>query len=198
MKKPKNPAYPLSIEDTNKLINGLFSHGKYKHAAYVALACTLGLRYSDTSKLTWNDILKKRGKTLKVIEQKTGKVVDRQIKPELHDFIDKCFTLRKANDADKPILTSQMGDNIISIQSMNMTAKNKWIDLYDLDINPKNFSQHTFRKSAAMRVYESGGLPAAKTFLNHASLQATSAYLLISESELNNVIKNTDFFSVSL
>lgn len=180
---PKNPAFPIEWDEAQKLIDGLFRHGKNRHAAYVKLATTLGLRYSDTSRITWGQILDSKTGVFQSTEKKTGKVARRTISTDLVEFIAACYQSENCPPKDQPILTSQKGGKIVSIQSMNMTAKGKWIDLYDLKIEPRNFSQHSFRKTSAMRVYDLHGIVQAQNWLNHASATETAKYLLLNEKQ---------------
>lgn len=187
--QPKNPAFPLEWEDGQSLIQGLFRHGKYKHAAYVKLAIDLGLRFVDTSRITWGDILDSRTGVFQTTEQKTKKKARRTITPELVRFIGDCFQFMNCPEKKEPILVSRRKGKvaIISIQAMNMICQGKWIDLYDLKIEPTNFSQHSFRKTSAMRVYNQHGLIHAKNWLNHNDTRMTERYLLLKDQQILDI-----------
>ena len=183
-RQPKNPAFPLSESDASKLIDGLFRHGKYKHAAYVKLSISFGLRFSDTSQITWGEILDSRTNVFSTTETKTSKPARRGIHPELKEFIESCWQGLKCPDKNQAILINAQRTKISSIQSMNMICQKRWIDLYDLNIDKVNFSQHSFRKTSAMIVYNKKGIVMAQNWLNHADSKETARYLLINELDI--------------
>lgn len=187
-KTPQNPAYPISIEEANRLANGLLKNRKYRHSAYVTLAVKLGFRFSDLSKLTWKQLFRAPKKTLIIKEQKTGKTAKRILGDDLMNHIKICYDALGMPDANEPILLAPgkagKEGKVISIQSMNKTAKTTWIDLYDLDIDPSNFSQHSFRKTSAVAIANARGIHAAKAWLNHSSLEHTERYLLLKGNEV--------------
>jgi len=187
-KTPKNPAHPISIEEANRLTIGLLQNGKYRHSAYVALAVKLGFRFSDLSQLTWKQLFRAPKKTLIIKEQKTGKTAKRLLGGDLMGHIKACYDALGMPDSSEKILLAPgkagREGKTISIQSMNKTAKRTWIDLYDLDIDPTTFSQHSFRKTSAVAIAEARGIHAAKKWLNHSSLEHTERYLLLKDNEV--------------
>ncbi|MEM6765758.1 MAG: tyrosine-type recombinase/integrase [Bacteroidota bacterium] len=192
MKKAKTPAYPLSWEDSNRLIAGLFKDGKYRHSAYVRLAVDFGFRYVDTSKLTWGDVLRNRVGVLHITEQKTGKPATRTIYDNTKSHILSCWEALEHPEYDEPIMLSQKPGRdgkkrVATVQNLNQIMKRKetgWIAQYDLTIHPQNFSTHSFRKTFGMKAYEKGGVVLAKKVLNHESLEVTNRYLLLDERDV--------------
>lgn len=191
--EPKNPAIRIESDEANRLVIGLFNNRRYRHSAYVFLSLNFGLRYSDTSRLTWSDILNAGKKPIQIREKKTGKVAERIVQPNVKAFIESCYTALGRPDMDQYILISQKSGNIPSIQSMNMTAKNTWIDLYNIDISRNNFSQHSFRKTSAWSKYEQYGIVAAQHWLNHSSTDTTNKYLQIKRSEVAAMTADSSF-----
>lgn len=186
---PENPAFPLSWEDSQNLINGLFRHGRCKHAAYVKLAIDFGLRYSDTSRITWGQILDSKTGIFQTIEAKTKKKARRTISPDLVRFIGDCYQFLNCPPKKEPILVSKRKGKvaIISTQAMNMVCKKTWIDLYNLTIDARNFSQHSLRKTSAMQVYNKHGLVHAKNWLNHSDTRMTEKYLLLRDQQILDI-----------
>lgn len=183
-RNPKNPAHSLTWDEAIYLLGKLFENGRYRHSAYVKLAITFGFRFVDTSRIRWGDILRSRTGVYETTEQKTGKQIRKTIESDLREHISACWQALNCPDMREYILTSQKSGKITSVQSMNMTAKNTWIPLYDLKIEPKNFSTHSFRKTSAKRIYNKYGLIAAKNWLNHADTKVTERYLLLKEDEI--------------
>ena len=204
-KTPKNPAYPISIEEATRLADGLLKHRKYRHSAFVYLSVKLGFRFGDIVDLTWKQLFRAPKKTLIIKEQKTGKTAKRILGDDLMNHIKICYDAlgmpdsseiimiapgeagRKKWEAGKDAWMKDKKNNPnpgISIQSMNKTAKHTWIDLYDLDIDPSNFSMHSFRKTSAVAIAEVRGIHAAKKWLNHSSLEHTERYLLLKDNEV--------------
>lgn len=182
---PENPAYPLSEKDYENLFASLFRRKKYRHAAIVLVAGELGFRYVDLVRLTWDQVLNRKGKKLRIQEKKTGKFAERPITPLLTDPLEACLK-GIGEDRGELIFKSPRG-GAISNQSLNQSCKS-WIPLYGLEIDPGAFSMHSFRKLAAMRIHDTKGVAAAQKFLNHSNISETSRYLLLSELDLENTI----------
>lgn len=192
-KEPQNPSFRIDHDEANRLVVGLFNNRRYRHSAYIFLALNFGLRYSDTSRISWSDILNSGKKPIRIIEKKTGKVAERIVQPNVKAFIESCYQALDKPDIEQPILLSQKSGNISSIQSMNMTAKNTWIDLYNIDISRENFSQHSFRKTSAWSKYQQYGIVAAQHWLNHSSTDTTNKYLQIKRSEVAAMTADSSF-----
>jgi integrase len=141
---------------------------------YIAVAIYTGLRFSDLQNLDWS-VFSRKDMTIK--EQKTKK--DRVI-----TFSENLLTLiapvQKQNGF---IFTSQKGAPY-EIQSLNRILKT----IFKNQLQTKNISTHTMRKTYGRRVWEmnnksEAGLIALMDLFNHSSLKITKSYLGITAED---------------
>lgn len=79
----------LEEVELNKLLKYLYQNELWVYYLLVRLGVSSALRYSDLSRIRWSDVLDKR--TLIIKEQKTGKVREIPLHPELSDTLNKVY-----------------------------------------------------------------------------------------------------------
>ena len=79
----------LEEVELNKLLKYLYLNELWVYYLVVRLGVSSALRYSDLSKIRWSDVLDKR--TLIIKEQKTSKVREIPLQPELSDTLNKVY-----------------------------------------------------------------------------------------------------------
>ena len=185
-------AQKLTWKEATHLVHKLYADGKFKYSAFVATSIYLGLRYSDTSRITWHEIISLQpGEEFSTIETKTGKEARRPLVSELLDHVAKCYhSLGSKVSHYQPIIKTNSKTIVkaASLQAMNKIAKN-WHDLYDIrGARKTNFSMHSFRKTAAWKYYTATGnnLIATMNFLNHSSPDVTKRYLRLDQQEMHD------------
>ena len=122
------------------------------------LGCYTGLRYSDYSRLTKNDItIKENRKMFKIRAKKTDNTVIIPILPQAQNIIDKYEKLptlsnQKLNLYIKEVckLVPSLNEKIIQTSTKNGLRVNKKIEKYKL------VSTHTARRSFATNMYKRG------------------------------------------
>ena len=172
------------------LIKDLEKDGRYNVALMISAGIHMGLRISDTLRLTWGQLRKKR---LEIIAQKTGKVRRIPIHPDLAALRDR-YLAAKFDERKQPadaafVFTSTRGETKgkpISIQAAN---KRLAAALERHKIETANPSTHTLRKTFARRVWEQKGANEAalvllSEILNHKSLAVTRRYIGITTDEI--------------
>lgn len=86
--KLKSTEYLEEVE-LNKLLKYLYQNELWVYYLVVRLGVSSALRYSDLSRIRWSDVLDKR--TLIIKEQKTSKVREIPLQPELSDTLNKVY-----------------------------------------------------------------------------------------------------------
>ena len=172
----------------------LIDEKKYWWAAYCILSFCTGLRYSDVSRLTWDDILDKR--KIIVTAKKTNKIHVIPIGVNASCHFDSLYERMGHPDKNEVVLKNQKNnlDKPVSIQYINHTLKG-WVKKYKLDID--NFSTHTFRKTFGRYAYEkSGRNEQSLIYLNrifkHTSLDTTMIYLGIRDEEISGIFNSIE------
>lgn len=184
----------LPYEDYQKLVQSLIKEKKYWWACYCVLSFCTGLRYSDVSRLKWDDVLDKR--KIIITAKKTGKTHGIPLGLSAAEYLEKLHELLGSPSPDTYILCSQHTNEAksVSIQYINRMLK-KWALKYDLNID--NFSTHTFRKTFGRYVYEKGGCSEkALVYLNqifkHSNIATTRCYLGIRNDEINDIFNSIE------
>jgi integrase len=174
----------LSWDQTLNLIRRLFDDGNYKISLLISIGSFFGLRISDLLRLKWEDVLKKD--SLVLVEKKTGKTREIKINDQLQRHITDCYDKIKPYKEKEFIFTSQKG-SVYSVQRINVIFK----DLKrKYNLNVKNFSTHSMRKSFGREIFNKSGTNAELALVklselfNHSNVATTKRYLGISKEEL--------------
>ena len=144
---------------------------------YILTGIYTGLRYSDLSQLTFEDMQKD---SIIIKEQKTNKDREIRISKELKSIISSYSSIGLMFLSNK--------NTIYTIQSLNRLLKEHLRALFP----KKNISTHSLRKTFGNRVYlMSGKKESSITLLcavfNHSSESITKRYLGITKEEVLNV-----------
>ncbi|MBO6247644.1 MAG: tyrosine-type recombinase/integrase [Bacteroidales bacterium] len=175
------------------LIRRLYKDGKIHLSLLIGCGCFFGLRFSDLSRLTWEQLLS--GDSFAIYEQKTGKRREIRINKGFQDFIRECYVALKVCDISQPCFLNRFG-SIITNQMVNRhfkTIKARY------QIRVKNFSTHSLRKTFGRRVVDMAGTDAEMALIklselfNHTSPMVTRRYLGLRQEELGEVYENLSF-----
>ena len=143
------------------------------------------LRYSDMSKLTWEDVLDKE--TLILTEKKTNKRreinLGKTIRKSIEDSYNQLKTPKKEDLLFK--YTLQHTNLLLKEGGKNERIKNK------------NISTHSLRKTGSRFIWENNGhsdeyLIKLSSILNHSSTAITRRYLGISREEIKDIYQSFD------
>ena len=140
---------------------------------YIIIAVNLGLRIGDLLRLRWKDIT---GDRLLIVEEKTGKKVDRKLNYHIRDAVAKFG----AGDPLDNVFVSQKG-TVYSRQAINRFLQNQW-----------SISSHGLRKSFGRYIYEVNGrsediLIKLSEIFNHSNIKVTKRYLGIRQKEIDDI-----------
>lgn len=182
----------LDFEEYKRLLMCLEHDKRYRDVLYCILSFCLGLRIGDVLNLKWEDVLE-RANTV-VTEKKTGKTKKIPININTAKKIADIYNKLKRPDVSGYIFKNK-DDTPLTRQSVNQKLK-RWRDRYDLNI--KNFSSHTFRKTFGRYVYESMGksdeaLILLNRIFHHTSIQITMIYIGLRDDEIGKIFENIDF-----
>ena len=179
----------IDTEEVSEIITTLrsgYTHKGVKHrsnyqvATILLLQANLGCRIGDIVHLTVENIVFD-GETwrLDMEEEKTGKIRRFVIPSPVKDMIDewckmKCITSGRLFYIEEPAVWKQL----------------RAVTAY---LGIKNVSAHSFRKSAAMRVYQDSGKDIALTaaFLNHSSTSTTLLYLRRTSKQMDELLSRS-------
>lgn len=166
------------------LIRNLYNDENYRMSLLVAVGCFFGLRISDILELKWLQIYDIDEFT--IIEKKTKKTREIKINAQLKQHIKDCFDKIRPNSLEEPVFISQKS-TVYSIQRINIILK----DLRaKYNLNVKNFSSHSLRKSFGREIFNRSGSNAELALVklshlfNHSNPVVTRRYLGISQEEL--------------
>ena len=95
-------AESLEEHELNKLLKYLAQNEHWVYYLVVRLGVSTALRFSDLSRIKWNDVLGK--KTLVICEKKTGKVREIPIAPELSQNLLSIYRKLGEPISDEPII----------------------------------------------------------------------------------------------
>lgn len=175
------------------LIRRLFRDGNYRMSLLIGCGCFFGLRYSDLSRLTWEQLLS--GDSFAIYEQKTGKRREIRINKSFQDFIRECCVALKVRDISQPCFLNRFG-SIITNQMVNRHLK---LIKVRYQIKIRNFSTHSLRKTFGRRIVDMAGPNAEMALIklseifNHASPLITRRYLGLRQEELCEVYDRLQF-----
>lgn len=181
---------PLSTKELQDIIesvatgytdnDGIHHKPNKQIAAILTLQANLGCRIGDICRLTVESIVFDGDAwKLDMIEQKTGKKRNFIIPSPVKRFIDRWIK-------DNHIVSGKLfsiGEDAVWKQLRGVT------NYLCLD----NVSAHSFRKAAALRIYESSGKDIALTssFLNHSDTKTTLIYLKRSSKQMDDIISKS-------
>lgn len=175
------------------LIRRLYKDGKIRLSLLIGCGCFFGLRFSDLSKLTWEQLLS--GESFAIYEQKTGKRREIRINKGFQDFIHECYVALKVCDISQPCFLNRFG-GIITNQMVNRHFKTIKVRY---QIRVKNFATHSLRKTFGRRVVDMAGADAEMALIklseifNHTSPMVTRRYLGLRQEELGEVYETLTF-----
>lgn len=183
----------LSIEDFNRLVEGLHTDGLYMWELYCRLSFCTALRASDVLSLTWNEILDRE--FLDKVEKKTEKGRRIIFNTSVRQKIKELYILQgEPHKKGSPFLNPQTQTHY-SLAYINRLLKRFRVK-YRLPI--KAFSTHTFRKTFGRYVYESNGRSAESLILlnsifRHSSIDITKVYIGLRQAEIDKVFNSIKF-----
>ena len=183
----------LEWDAAMNLIRRLYKDGKIRLSLLVGCGCFFGLRFSDLSRLTWEQLL--TGDSFAIYEQKTGKRREIRINKGFQDFIRECYVALKIRDISQPCFLNRFG-GIITNQMVNRHFK---LIKVRYQIKVRNFSTHSLRKTFGRRVVEMAGVNSEMALIklaeiyNHVNLQVTRTYLGLRQEELGEVYDSLQF-----
>ena len=140
---------------------------------YIIVAVNLGLRIGDLLGIRWKDLT---GERINIVEEKTGKKVDRK----LNHYIKDAVALYGPGEPEDFVFVSQK-DSVFSRQAINRFLQDQW-----------GISSHGLRKSFGRYVYEANGscediLIKLSEIFNHSNLKVTRTYLGIRQREIDDI-----------
>ncbi len=174
----------LEWEVAMNLVRRLYKDGRYRMSLLVGAGCFFGLRFSDLSRLTWEQLL--TGDSFVIYEQKTGKRREIRINKGFQCHIRDCYVALRICDISQPCFLNRFG-SIISNQMVNRHLKHIKVRY---QIKVRNFSTHSLRKTFGRRIVDMAGPNAEMALIklselfNHASPLVTRRYLGIRQEEL--------------
>lgn len=183
----------LTLEDFNRLVEGLHKDGKYLWELYCRLSFCMALRGSDILSLYWRDILNTQDVIKK--EQKTSKCRHIHFHTSVKEKITELYKLLETPDINSPVFYNSRMDKPYSLEYINQNLK-KFRVRYRLPI--KAFSTHSFRKTFGRYIWEQGGrtseaLIKLSMIFQHSSPKITMIYLGIRQDELNEIYETIQF-----
>jgi integrase len=178
----------LEEVEVNKLLKYLQQNQHWTYFILVKLGISTALRYSDLSKITWQDLLKRNYLTIR--EQKTGRVREIPLNTELVQNLTSVYLKIGSPDAKMRVLP------------LTIRAVNKQLKIYAAKsgIRGKRISSHTFRKTFGREVwkrnnYSDSALVKLSLLFNHSSTAITRIYLSITKEEVENLYEIQDLFA---
>lgn len=175
------------------LVRRLFKDGRYRLSLLVGCGCFFGLRYSDLSRLTWQQLLSDTN--LSIYERKTGKRREIRINKGFQEHIKDCYRALGIQDISQPCFLNRFG-GIMSNQMANRHLKEIRVRY---QVKVRNFSTHSLRKTFGRRVVEMAGpnsemaLIRLSDIFNHDSTMTTRRYLGLRQEEIGEVYEALQF-----
>jgi integrase len=183
----------LTIEDFNRLVDGLHKDKEYLWELYCRLSFCTALRASDVRSLKWKNIL--NTEDIGKLEQKTQKGRLIPISGSVRKKIQELYSLLGNPDKELPVICNPKTKKPYSIEHINRELK---IFKVRYRIPIKAFSTHTFRKTFGRYVYENSGRTAESLILlnsifRHSKIETTKIYIGIRKDEIDNVFNSIRF-----
>jgi len=175
----------LSTDELQRLIRYFKKLGNLRMCLLIEFGVKTLLRYSDLSRIQWNDIIGKD--TLILNEKKTGKRREISIGKTLRESIETSYNELKHPNKEELVFQ-------YTLQHTNLLLKE---GAKDVKIRNKNISTHSMRKSGSRFIWENNGhsdeyLIKLSSILNHSSTFITRKYLGISKEEIKNIYESFD------
>jgi integrase len=175
----------LSTDELHRLIRYFKKLGNLRMCLLIEFGVKTLLRYSDLSRIQWNDIIGKD--TLILNEKKTGKRREISIGKTLRESIETSYNELKQPNKEELVFQ-------YTLQHTNLLLKE---GAKDVKIRNKNISTHSMRKSGSRFIWENNGhsdeyLIKLSSILNHSSTFITRKYLGISKEEIKNIYESFD------
>ena len=170
----------LSIEDFNRLVDGLHNDGLYMWELYCRLSFCTALRASDVLTLTWQDILNRE--FLDKTEKKTQKGRRITFNSSVQQKIKELYTLQGEPDKKGSPFLNPKTQTVYSLEHINRLLK-KFRVRYRLPI--KAFSTHTFRSAESLILLNS--------IFRHSSIDITKVYIGLRQAEIDKVFNSIKF-----
>ena len=175
----------LTTDEIHRLIRYFKKLGNLRMCLLIEFGCKTLLRYSDLSRIQWNDIIGKD--TLILNEKKTGKRRMISIGKTLRESIETSYNELKQPNKEELVFQ-------YTLQHTNLLLKE---GAKDVKIRNKNISTHSMRKSGSRFIWENNGhsdeyLIKLSSILNHSSTFITRKYLGISKEEIKNIYESFD------
>ena len=175
----------LSTDELHRLIRYFKKLGNLRMCLLIEFGVKTLLRYSDLSRIQWNDIIGKD--TLILNEKKTGKRREISIGKTLRESIETSYNELKHPNKEELVFQ-------YTLQHTNLLLKE---GAKDVKIRNKNISTHSMRKSGSRFIWENNGhsdeyLIKLSSILNHSSTFITRKYLGISKEEIKNIYESFD------
>jgi len=158
-----------------------------KFILLIGFGCYCGLRIKDILNLSWSDILNKT--SIEVIESKTKKVREITLNKKLLSLISRYKTVIMLNSGNNYIFTNRSNKSPFSVQYVNRHLK---AIILEYNINIKNASSHTLRKTFGRRVFEMNyksdeALITLAHIFNHSSTAITRKYIGLQSEKIKDV-----------
>lgn len=149
----------------------------YRIALILQVQATTGLRIGDILELKLNNF--KNGK-LRIKEQKTNKIQDREVAQRLIDLLTDYALENKIGKDEK-------------LFPIGVRAVQKQLKIVSDYLGLKSISTHSFRKFYATVIYDKTlDINLIRSLLNHSSVETTQKYIGLTEAEINKASKEMD------
>jgi len=173
--------------ELNKLLKYLSKTDNWTYYLLVKLGVSTALRYSDLSRITWEDVLNKE--TLMIKEKKTGKTREIPIGEELQGTLQIAHKKLGNPKSDKLVFQ-------LTIRGVNKQIK---ILSERAGVKGKRISTHTWRKTFGREVwkrnnYSEAALIKLSFLFNHSNTSITRVYLDITREEVEDMYAIQDLF----
>lgn len=158
----------------------------------ITMGCYFGLRIGDLLSLKWEDIIEKD--ELFINEQKTKKPRKITINPKVIEAINFCSNEQKLKNKFtlNGFVFSNRWDGPVTISYINKRLK---VIFKKYNVNVKNPSSHTLRKTFGKRIYEADAkseraLIYLSEIFSHSSIAITRRYIGITQEQIADMYLN--------
>lgn len=179
----------IKEDELKELIQSFIKDGDSKYSLLLMTASLTGLRVSDITKITWDNLLNDDGE-FTVFEEKTGKKRIVNVPNGLQKFALSLYPQCSKNQ----LIFHAKGhtDKPLTRQSIDKKIKDKTKLLFN-----KLYSMHSFRKFFAYKVLDRAqskhiGLETIRGIFNHSSIKITQVYLGIDLEDHREAVMDLD------
>ena len=175
----------LTTDELKRLNRYYQKEHNYQMALLIEFGFRTLLRFSDISRFTWNDVLKKD--ELLLIEQKTGKRRVIKVGAVLKSLLAEYYEIMQVPNLQDAIFN----------YTLRHTNRLLQFGARSVGIRKKRVSTHSLRKSGARFLYEENGRSEdvflkISMILNHSNTQISRRYLGITAEEISDVYAGFD------